>query len=136
MDTLIGIAVLGYTVDENNVIQNLLVLKESENYTILTEEIKKSEKSFLNVAIQKLKALTSVEIADQLKWSWLEEMTEKFSDNTLYCFAVDLSGKEITGTSEEYAFVPVQEALKTTDAFLQAMFFRLFMKVYKKDLAH
>ena len=68
---------------------------------------------------------------DNDKWKYLGEMSLDEDKNKIYCFSADITGLDISSIK----MYNTNKILEITDSVSQAMFFRLFCSIYKKDLS-
>ena len=146
-----AVSVLTYTLDENNVISGIGIVKEKnphfpEGFTenMIQGQIEQSDDSLLERAMKELYEEGGIKVEDSLKWCYLGDIRySKISPDSMYMFAVNITGAKMEkpkgepGTNETiYSFEvrPVNEALLVKDSLLYSAFFQLFMKLYKKDI--
>jgi len=144
-----GVGVICYEIDQNGVISTIGIVKEtntlfddgfSENIVMGTVEAE--DTSMLERAMKELKEEAGLEVTDSSKWSYLGDLyTSKISPDPIYLFAVNVSGmtpQPPVGDGEEkiisFSMIPSQDILKIGDSILLASFFKLFMKIYSKEL--
>lgn len=144
-----GVGVICYEIDQNGVISTIGIVKEtnahfdsgfSENIVMGTVEVE--DTSMLERAMKELKEEAGLEVTDSSKWSYLGDLyTSKVSPDPIYLFAVNVSGmtpQPPAGDGEEkiisFSMIPSQDILKIGDSILLASFFKLFMKIYSKEL--
>jgi len=144
-----GVAVISYTLDESGVINAIGVVKETNSlfekgYTenLVMGGVETDDTSLLQRAAKELKEEGGLEVADVKKWSYLGDIfISKMCLDPVHLFSVDVSGltpQVPQGDGHEkiisFSLMPVQDALKIGDSILVSAFFKLFLKIYKKEL--
>jgi 8-oxo-dGTP pyrophosphatase MutT (NUDIX family) len=147
-----GVAVICYEIDQSGVLSTIGIVKEtnplfetgySENLIMGTVETE--DNSLLERAMKELKEEAGLEITDSTKWFYLGELyTSKVSPDPIYLFSVNVSGitpQPPTGDSTDkiekiisFSMIPAQDILRIGDSILLASFFKLFMKIYNREL--
>jgi len=150
LNTHSAVAVLVYSLDEKGVLDRIGVVTEpnphflSKTYTgPVMGRVETEDKSLLSRAKQETKEESGYDVNDQSRWSFIGEMiTSKLLPEPVYCYAVDVTGLEqgeITGDGSEkekalkFELLDLNRVSEINDTILQACFFKLFNKLYKKE---
>jgi 8-oxo-dGTP pyrophosphatase MutT (NUDIX family) len=145
------VSVLVYTLDENGVLDKIGAVTEPNPhfpngiYTgPVMGKVEADDKSLLSRAKQETLEETGYEVIETERWSFLGEMiTSKLLPGPVYCYSVDVTGiqqGEIKGDGSEqeanlkFELLDLNKASEINDTILQTCFFKLFNKLYKKDL--
>lgn len=145
-----AVAVITYTLD-NDVITHIGIVKEknphfAEGYSenLIMGGVEQNDTSLLQRAMIEMKEEAGIEVTDSLKWSYLgETYSTKLSPDPIYMFAVNVSDQKLSkpkgeeGSNEKiisFVLKPVDEAMLSNDSLLQTAFFKLFMKIYQKQI--
>ena len=145
------VSVLVYSLDENGILEKIGAVTEPNPhfpegiYTgPVMGKVESEDKSLLERAKQETKEESGYDIPDSSKWFFLGELiTSKLLPGPVYCYAVDVTGieqGEITGDGSEqesnlkFEMLDLNKASEINDSILQTCFFKLFNKLYKKDL--
>lgn len=145
-----AVAVITYALD-NDVITHIGIVKEknphfasgySEN--LIMGGVEPGDTSLLHRAMIEMKEEAGIEVSDSLKWSYLGEIySSKLVPDPIYIFAVNVTGQKMASPKGDqdsnekilsFVLKPVDEALLSADSLLQTAFFKLFMKIYQKQI--
>jgi len=157
-DDMIGIepndlcvVIMPFERDQRGLPKTIGVLKEYNplrdgNYslTLITGRADGEDPDVLSTAIRELKEESGFDVQDPDKWFYLGMLTgSKLVLQEHPCFAVDITGlvkgeKEGDGTEaenkSEFLQVTVKEALNTNDAFIPALFMKVFRYIFGFDI--
>lgn len=143
-----AVGVICYEMDQNGVISTIGIVKEKNPHfdsgyseSIIMGTVENNDSSMLERAMKELKEEAGLEVLESTKWSYLGELlTSKISPDPIYLFAVNVSGmtpQVPSGDGEEniisFSMVPAKD-LNTKDSVVLSSFFKLFLKIYNKEL--
>jgi 8-oxo-dGTP pyrophosphatase MutT (NUDIX family) len=145
------VVVMPFVKDQRGLPKALGVLKEYNpmrdgdySITLVTGRAEGEDPDLLSTAIRELKEETGYDVKDIDRWFYLGMLTtSKIVMQDHPCFAVDITGltpaeKEGDGTESEekskFLLTSVKEALNTNDAFVPALFMKIFRYIFKFDL--
>jgi hypothetical protein len=140
-----AVAVICYEKDQEGVISSVGIVKENNSFfkngyseNLIMGAIEEEDTSLLHRAMIELKEKSGLQIDDHTKWAFLGEiLTSKISPDPIYLFSVEITGQipqPLTGENKaQFNLSPVQSVIQNGDAVTISAFFRLFMKIYKKD---
>jgi len=140
-----NIAVITYTLS-NDIISEIGIVREKNPHfsagfceNLISGIVTDDDASLLERAMTELKTVTGLAVKDSLKWCYLGEIYHsKISPDPIYIFSVNVTGcklqKLTSDTVLSFTLVPVNDALKIQDSILQTSFFKLFMKLYQKEI--
>jgi 8-oxo-dGTP pyrophosphatase MutT (NUDIX family) len=143
-----AVGVICYEMDQSGVISTIGIVKEKNPHfdsgyseSIIMGTVESSDNSMLERAMKELKEEAGLEVVESTKWAYLGELnTSKISPDPIYLFAVNVSGltpQTPSGDGEEkiltFSMVPTKD-LVSKDTVVLSSFFKLFLKVYSKEL--
>ena len=136
------IAVMLYTVDENNLLDTIGILKEENSHfhnnefnTIIIDSVDSSDKALLSKAKLKVSDETGLDIIDNSKWIYLGEVhSSKLFTTSIYCFGANVTGLNLSKTDTKITFEPLNKIQSIPDAILHSCFLKLFTKLHKNEL--
>jgi len=146
-----SVAVMPYTVDSNNMIENVGLLKEFNefregdfSYTLITGTIDYEDDSLLFTAKRELLEEGGFEQTENIKWVYLGSFFPyKDSDRQIPTFAVDVTGLEqkepqTDGSKKEelskLEMLPASNIMITEEALPLAAYLRLFNYFYQASI--
>jgi len=147
-----SIAVLLYTLDENDLLDKIGVVTEKNphfsegTYTgIIMGTVESEDSSLLFRAKQESIEEAGYEITDNDRWDFLGEIyTSKLFPESIYCYSADVTGLTPSvpsgdGSPQEkgiqFTLLSLNKAQKIPDSILQSCFLKLFTKLYKNQIA-
>lgn len=146
-----AVAVLLYTLDENELLDKIGVVTEKNphfqggTYTgMLLGTVESDDPSLLFRAKKEALEEAGYDITEMSRWEFLgETYTSKLFPESIYCFCADITGlkgeipKGDGSTNEEgikFNLLSLGKSQKIADTILQNCIFKLFTKLYKTQI--
>ena len=142
-----NVVVLPYLTNEHGMVKEIGILKEfnplrDSNYsdTLVTGGKNNSDETTLDTAQRELEEETGYSASEEERWTYLGLLTtSKMVDCYHPCYAVclnDLKPKKIDKESIEslskFRFIPLGQAIKSTDGFILSLIMKFFIINYSK----
>ena len=146
-----AVAVLLYTLDENELLDKIGVVTEKNphfqggTYTgMLLGTVESNDPSLLFRAKREALEEAGYDISEMNRWEFLgETYTSKLFPESIYCFCADITGLKsekpnIDGSEQEdsikFSLLSLAKSQKIGDTILQNCIFKLFTKLYKTQI--
>lgn len=143
------IGIIAYELNSEGVLSSVGVVKETnplfdKGYTenLIMGTVETADATLIERAMKELKEEGGIELTDLSKWLFMGEIyTSKVSPDPIYLFAVnvtDITPQPPAGDGKEkivsFSMRPIQSILEIGDSILISAFFKLFMRIYSKEL--
>lgn len=146
-----AVAVILYSLDDNLLIDKVGIVTENNPHfqsgsysSIVLGSLEHDDLSMIIRAQTEVKEETGYDVEDKERWGFLGEIyTSKLFYQPIYAYFANVTGlsnETPKGDGSKYeegisfSMLPLHDALKINDSILQTCFFKLFCKLYKKDL--